>query len=208
VKNSKRNLRTKLIVGAVVFVVVLGLLPAYIGAYTISGSSDAPTLLLGDKVWVLRGAYDIRIPYFDRVLLTRGQRTLGDLVQVASPKDGRQILKRVVALPGDWVSMQQHRLRINGVLLEYAATDGAAFRSVSPENHLGSVIETEMLGSHAHLITFTPGSARNSFVEVLVPPDHFFLLGDNRDQSEDSRARGPVRRQSIRGKAFGGPQRP
>jgi signal peptidase I len=207
-KSSKRRLRTKLIVGAVVFVVVLGLLPAYIRAYTLSGPSDAPTLLLGDRVWVMRGAYDIRVPYSDLVLLTRRQPNLGDLVQVASPENGRLMFKRVAALPGDRVAMHQHRLRINGNLLEYAATDAAAFRSVSSENHLGTVIETEMLGSYPHLITFTPDSAKNSFSEVFVPPDHFFLLGDNRDQSQDSRAWGPVPRQSIRGRVVGEPHRP
>jgi signal peptidase I len=207
-KSSKRSLRAILMVGAVVLVVVLGLLPAYIHAYTLSGPSDAPTLLLGDQVWVMRGAYDIRIPYSDRVLLTRRQPSLGDLVQVASPEDGRLMFKRVAALPGDRVAMHQHRLRINGKLVEYAAADAAAFRSVSPENHLGSVIETEMLGSCPHLITFTPDSAKNSFAEVLVPPDHFFLLGDNRDQSQDSRAWGPVSLQSIRGRVVGEPHRP
>jgi hypothetical protein len=59
-KSSKRSLRTKLIVGVVVLVVVLGLLPAYAHVYTLSGPSDAPTLLLGDQVWVMRSAYDIR----------------------------------------------------------------------------------------------------------------------------------------------------
>ena len=171
-KNLKRGLRKKLIVAAVAFVMVLGLLPAYISAYTLSGPSDAPTLLLGDRVWVLRGAYDIRIPYTDYVLLTRRQPSLGDLVQIASPKDGRLMFKRVAALPGDRVAMRQHHLRINGKSLAYKATDGAAMGSVSPENHLGSVIETEMLGAHSHLITFTPESPKSSFAERLVPPDH------------------------------------
>ena len=195
-KNLKRGLRKKLMMAAVAFVLVLGLLPAYIRAYTLSGLSDAPTLILGDRVWVLGGAYDIRIPYTDYVLLTRRQPSLGELVQVASPKNRHLIFKRVAALPGDRVAMHQHHLRINGKPLAYKATDRAAFGSVSPENHLGSVIETEMLGSHAHLITFTPESPRSSFAELLVPPDHFFLMGDNRDQSQDCRDWGPVPRRS------------
>ena len=207
-KNLKRGLRKKLMVAAAAFVMVLGLLPAYIRAYTLSGPSDAPTLLLGDRVWVLRGAYDLRFPYTDYVLWTRRQPSLGDLVQVASPRDGRLIFKRVAALPGDRVAMRQHHLRINGTSLAYQAADGAALGSVSAENHLGSAIETEMLGVHPHLITFTPDSPKSSFAELLVPPDHFFLMGDNRDQSQDSREWGPVPRNRIRGRAVGEPQRP
>ena len=207
-KNLKRGLRKKLMVAAVAFVMVLGLLPAYIRAYTLSGPSDAPTLLLGDRVWVLRGAYDLRIPYTDYVLLTRRQPSLGDLVQVASPQDGRLMFKRVAALPGDRVAMRQHHLYIDGKSLAYQAADGAAWSSVSAENHLGSVIETEKLGVHPHLITFTPDAPKSSFAELLVPPDHFFLMGDNRDQSQDSREWGAVPRNRIRGRVVGEPQRP
>jgi signal peptidase I len=206
-KNRKRRLVRKLLLAAVLLFVALALVPAYVGAYTLSGTSAAPTLLLGDRVWVNRGAYDIRLPYSDRVLLTRGSPTLGDLVQVASPDDGHLIFKRIAALPGDRVAMHEHHLSVNGSPLTYTATDNTAFASVPPENHLGSVIETEVLGMHAHLITYTPRSARSAFPEVLVPSDHYYLLGDNRDQSQDSRAWGPVPRQSIRARVVCQPHR-
>src|SRR5262249_52626390 len=160
--------------------------------YTISGTSAAPTLLLGDRVLVSHSAYDIRLPYSERVLLTRGNPVLGELVLVASPENGRLIFKRIAALPVDRAAMDEHHLSINGSPLVYPPTDNTAFAFVPPENCLGSVIETEVLGVQAHLITYTPGSATSSFPEVLVPPDHYYLLGDNRDQSRDSRVWGPV----------------
>jgi signal peptidase I len=78
--------------------------------------------------------------------------------------------------------------------------------AVPANNGLGSVIEIETLGTHAHLITYTPGSPTSSFLEVLVPPDHYFLMGDNRDPSRDSRAWGPVTRQRLLGRVFWQPR--
>jgi signal peptidase I len=98
--------------------------------------------------------------------------------------------------------MRQHHLTINGRSLAYTVADSAAFAAVPAENRLGSVVEMETLGAHAHLITYTPGSATSSFPEVLVPADHYFLMGDNRDESRDSRSWGPVARQRLRGRVF------
>jgi signal peptidase I len=205
--NGKRRLGRKLLSAAVFLAVALALLPAYVRAYTIAGTSAAPTLLLGDWVWVNHSAYDIRLPYSERVLLTRGNPALGELVLVASPDNGYPIFKRIAALPGDRVAMDEHHLSINGIPLTYTPTDNTAFAFVPPENCLGSAFETEVLGVQAHLITYTPGSARSSFPEVPVPPDHYYLLGDNRDESRDSRIWGPVPRQSIRGRLFYQPHR-
>jgi signal peptidase I len=205
--NRKRRLGRKLLSVGVFLVGVLALLPAYVRAYTISGTSAVPTLLLGDWVWVDQSAYDVRLPYSERVLLTRGNPALGELVLVASPDDGRPIFKRIAALPGDRVAMDEHHLRINGSRLAYTAADITAFAFVPPENGMGSVVETERLGEQAHFITYTPGSETSSFPEVLVPADHYYLLGDNRDPSRDSRIWGPVPRQNIRGKVVRQPHR-
>jgi signal peptidase I len=205
--NPRRKLRWKTLVCAAVVVAAFALLPAYVGAYTLSGASDAPTLLLGDWVWVNRAAYDVRVPYSDRVLWNRAGPALGDLVLVENPDNRLLIFKRVVALPGDRVGMHQHHLTLNGRSLAYAAADRAAFAAAPAENLLGSVIETETLGAHTHLITYTPGSETSSFPEVQVPADHYFLMGDNRDRSLDSRTWGPVPRQRLRGRVFWQPRR-
>jgi signal peptidase I len=178
------------------------LLPTYVWVYKLSGISDAPTLLLGDCVWVNLAAYDLRLPYSDRVLWTRAGPAHGDLVLVESPDNGHPVFKRVVALPGDRVGMQQHHLTVNGHALAYNVADNTAFATVPAENRLGSVIEMEAIGVHAHLITYEPGSATCSFPQVLVPADHYFLMGDNPDESRDSRSWGPVRRQRLRGRVF------
>ena len=198
--NPRRKLRWKTLSCAAISVAAFALLPAYVWVYKLSGISDAPTLLLGDHVWVNRAAYAIRLPYSDRVLWNRAGPAHGDLVLVESPDNGHRVFKRVVALPGDRVGMHRHHLTINGRSLVYTVTDSAAFAAVPAENRLGSVIEIETLGAHAHLITYTPGSATSSFPEVLVPADHYFLMGDNRDESRDSRSWGPVPRQHLWGR--------
>jgi signal peptidase I len=205
--NPRRKLRWKTLSGASLLVVAFALLPAYVQAYTLSGASDAPTLLLGDWVWVNRAAYDLRIPYSDRVLWSRTGPALGDMVLVENPEMGNLVFKRVVALPGDRVGMHQHHLILNGRSLSYAAVDRAAFAPVPAENLLGSFIERETLGEQTHLITYNPGSATSSFPEVPVPADHYFLMGDNRDESRDSRTWGPVPRQRLRGGVFWQPRR-
>jgi signal peptidase I len=123
-----------------------------------------------------------------------------------NPGNGHPVFKRVVALPGDRAGMHRHHLTMNGRALAYAAADSAAFAAVPAENRLGSVIEVETLGAHAHLITCTPGSATSSFPEVLVPAGHYFLTGDNRDLSRDSRSWGAVPRQRLRGRVFSQPR--
>src|SRR3954471_7270405 len=107
-KNRKRKLGRKLLSAAVLLTAALALLPAYIRAYALSGNSAAPTLLLGDRVWVNHGAYDICFPYSNCVLLARRDPALGELVQVMSPEDGSLIFKRIAALPGDRVAMRDH----------------------------------------------------------------------------------------------------
>jgi signal peptidase I len=205
-KRSRRPIR-RLLFAAALLVISLMILPAYVGAYNLSGTSGAPTLLLGDRVWVNRAAYDIRFPYSDRVLVNRAGPAIGDLVQVESPDNGHFIFKRVGAVPGDRIAMQEHHLSINGSPLTYEAVDNTPFAAVPRKNQIGSVIELERLGSHDHFITYTPDSTEGSFSEVIVPADHYFLIGDNRDQSLDSRSWGPVPRKNLRGRVFLKPHR-
>jgi signal peptidase I len=202
------RLTRKRVVIAVLAVTALLLPPAYLRAYTLSGSSDAPTLLLGDWVLVNLASYDIRFPFSERVLVARADPQRGDLVLVEWPGDGRLIFKRVVAVPGDRVGMSDYHLRLNGAPCGYVPGDAAAYVAVASENHLGSRIEVETLGDVEHLIAYSrEAESGGSFAEVLVPPGQYYLLGDNRSNSLDSRAWGPVSRGSIRGRVVLAPSR-
>jgi signal peptidase I len=180
--------------------------PSYVRAYTLTGSSDAPTLLLGDRVLVNLASYDVRFPYTDAVLFSRARPRPGELVLVRWPGDRWPLFKRVVATGGDRVAMQAHHLILNGRPLTYAPHDGSSFAAAAPANLLGSAFEVETIGGVEHLISFTPGT-RDSFPEVLVPEGQCYLLGDNRDPSLDSRDKGPVPYRCVRGKVVSAPDR-
>jgi signal peptidase I len=191
-------------VGLVTAVLALG--PSYVRAYKLTGSSDAPTLLLGDRVWVNLASYDVRFPYTDAVLFTRTKPRPGDLVLVQWPGDPYPMFKRVVATGGDRIAMDAHHLTLNGQPLAYAPHDGRTFADAPLENLLGSVFEVETIGGVEHLISFTPDT-RESFAEVQVPEGQCYVLGDNRDPSLDSRDKGPVPYACVRGRVVSAPER-
>jgi signal peptidase I len=196
----------KLFWSAALLMAVVALAWCYVRPYSVSGASDAPTLLLGDRVWVNLASYDVRFPCTDMVLLSRAKPHQGDLVLMQLPGEPRPMFKRVVATGGDRVAMEAHHLILNGQPLTYAPHDGSAFSAVAAANLLGSVFEVETIGGVEHLITFTPGTC-DSFPEVLVPQGQCFVLGDNRDPSLDSRDKGPVPYHCVLGKVVSAPDR-
>ena len=167
----------------------------------IPSGSMRPTLLEGDVVLVNRLAYDLKLPLTDVVLLPLGEPRRGDVVTLSSPAGGTRLIKRVIGLPGDRVEMRDEVLILNGQPLAYrdSHTQGEA---VAPGWVVGAVRATEDLGGHQHTVQFLPTlPARRNFAEITVPPGQYFLLGDNRDNSEDSRFIGTVPREKLIGRA-------
>lgn len=167
----------------------------------IPSGSMRPTLLEGDVVLVDRLAYDFKIPLTDISLLQLGAPKRGDVVTFTSPSDGRRLIKRLVAIPGDVVEMRDERLIVNGVAAEYTG-----FRTVEERGELGfpqpALRGTERTADSARTIQYLPGvRAMRSFDAVVVPKDSYFFLGDNRDNSADSRYIGVVPRQRLIGRA-------
>jgi signal peptidase I len=196
-----RPTRRRLAVIAVI-AAALACLPDYVSAYTVSGPSEAPTLLLGDRVIVNRAAYDLRLPYSTIRLARVGAPRRGDLVAFLVPNRNTLGLKRVAALPGDTVEMRENRLLINGIPADYEPLPRSDFDRVPPVHGLGTIVAVEKgAGVEGYRITYTPGrSPVRSFGPVNVPDDCFFLLGDHRDNSNDSRMFGPLGRDLIFGK--------
>lgn len=167
----------------------------------IPSSSMHPTLLEGDVVLVDRLAYDFKIPLTDISLVRLGTPKRGDVITFSSPQDGTRLIKRLVAVPGDVVEMRDERLIINGSLADY--TD-----FVAGEEPMGSgtttanLRATERIAGSERAIQYLPGvSARRSFAPMVIPDDSYFFLGDNRDNSADSRYIGVVPRQRLIGRA-------
>jgi signal peptidase I len=161
-----------------------------------------PTLLEGDVVLVNRLAYDLKLPLTDISLLTLGEPRRGDVVTLTSPANGVRLIKRIVGLPGDRLELRDEVLILNGEPARYtdAQTHG---ETVAPGWVVDAVASTEHLAGQAHRVQFLQGvaGARRSFAEISVPAGHYFLMGDNRDNSEDSRFIGSVPREKLIGRA-------
>ncbi|KQW46735.1 S26 family signal peptidase [Pelomonas sp. Root662] len=167
----------------------------------IPSASMRPTLLEGDVVLVNRLAYDLKLPLTDVVLLPLGEPKRGDVVTFSSPAGGTRLIKRIVGLPGDRIVMQGDVLVLNGRPVGYGGiqTRGEA---VAPGWVVDAVRATEHLDGRAHAVQFLPTlRTRRDIAETVVPPGHYFMLGDNRDNSEDSRVIGPVPREKLIGRA-------
>jgi signal peptidase I len=125
----------------------------------------------------------------------------GDIVTFASPRDGVRLIKRIVALPGDIVEMQNEVLYINGRAAEYADQTPAR-EALEVGVDVKAIRATERLQGRSRTIQFLPEVlARRSFGPLVVPADSYFMLGDNRDNSQDSRYIGFVPRHLLIGRA-------
>lgn len=164
----------------------------------IPSGSMRPTLLEGDVVLVNRVAYDLKMPLTNRSLLRTGSPRRGDVVVFYSPVDGTRLIKRLVAVAGDTVEMRAGALWINGQAAAYDDLhDVYDVASATPE-----LQATERLGATTHAVQFLPErNALRDWGPVLVPDEQYFFLGDNRDNSADSRYFGPVPRALLVGRA-------
>jgi signal peptidase I len=188
--------------GFIAFLLALGLTRTAVADWNpIPSGSMRPTILEGDVVLVNRLAYDLKLPLTDIRLAELGEPQRGDIVTFTSPADGQRLIKRVVGLPGDRIAMRQEQLYVNGVPACYEAGDSRP-EAVAEGVVLTARRGTEELGGARHALQFLPGvPARRDVDEVLVPQGHYFMLGDNRDNSADSRYIGMVPRRALIGRA-------
>jgi signal peptidase I len=166
-----------------------------------SGSMN-PTILEGDLIYVDKLAYDLRIPLTLYRLAQWSQPERGDIVICFSPEDRMRLVKRVIGLPGDKIEMKSNVLFINGQAMSYTKTDTDYAGRLKEELKNRSVFATEDLDGYKHTVMSVPAlSAKRNFNTVTVPQGSFFVMGDNRDMSRDSRYFGFVEAKSIVGKA-------
>jgi signal peptidase I len=155
-------------------------------AFSIPSGSMEPTLLVGDYLLVNKLAYGIRNPFTNQVLIHTGTPQRGDVVVFIYPQDPtKDYIKRVIGLPGDQIKIVDKKLYINGKLTQIPPPAN------NPEAPHAVYADPE--------ITQTE---RDNFGPVVVPPDAYFVMGDNRDKSYDSRFWGFVPMQAFKGRAF------
>jgi signal peptidase I len=152
----------------------------FVQAFKIPSRSMVPTLLVGDHILVNKLVYGIRIPFTDERWPTVFEPSKGDIVVFVYPQDRtKDFIKRVVATGGDEVEIRKKNVYING----------------------DQVRDDISVHSSSHI--FPKGmNPRDNYGPVKVPEDHLFVLGDNRDESHDSRFWGFVPVKDVKGKAF------
>ena len=164
--------------------------------------SMRPTILEGERILVNRLAYDLKIPFTTRHLAEWGAPERGDVVVFYSPMDGQRLVKRVIGLPGDVVELQENRLLLNGGPVEYQSLSAESLVAVSDADRPDRRFAKELLPGRSHpVMAMTDRPARRTYGPVTVPAGRYFVMGDNRDNSFDSRFFGTVPRESILGRA-------
>jgi len=164
--------------------------------------SMKPTILEGDRIFVNKLAYDLKVPYTTWHLAQWSDPKHGDIVVFFSPADGKRLVKRVIGIPGDEIAMVRNRLFLNGQPLEYDPLDEDTIAQLAPEQRTQHRFFNERLTTTIHAVMFslTRPSLR-TFPPIRIPEHHYFMMGDNRDNSADSRFFGFVERQRIVGRA-------
>lgn len=162
--------------------------------------SMQPTIEIGDRILVNKMAYDLRLPFSTVSVLKLADPERGDIVIFASEAADNRLVKRVIGVPGDVVAMQHNVLSINGQRLAY--TEPEHTEEVDKIVADSDMLLTEQLGGIAHAVKLAPvSSGLANFAPVQVPAGHYLVLGDNRDNSADSRVIGFVPRHEIIGRA-------
>jgi signal peptidase I len=170
----------------------------------VPSGSMKPTILEGDLVYVDKTAYDLRFPLTLHRLAKWSDPQRGDIVICFSPDDGTRLVKRVIAGPGDRIEMKNNSLFLNGRRLSYTKIDSKYTEYLSGELKNRSILAMEDLGGATHAVMSTPAiRAMRNFGPITIPQGHYFVMGDNRDSSKDSRSFGLVERKVIIGKAEG-----
>lgn len=182
-----RYLRKNLSTLVVIFL-LLGVRSTFANQYVVPSGSMLPTIAIGDHILANRVAYDLKLPFSNVILAHISDPQRGDVVVFESPKEkGLVLVKRLVAVPGDHVLMENGFIYLNGKRLD--DFDG---------HH---VPYHETLGTHSYTIQRLAEDFRPERREFVVPPDHFLMFGDNRDNSADSRVFGFVPRENLIGRA-------
>jgi signal peptidase I len=197
-----------------VILIVFMLRSFLVEPFKIPSSSMVPTLLVGDFILVNKFTYGIRLPVINKKIVALNNPARGDVMVFRYPDDpSLDYIKRVVGLPGDRIEYRNKRLTINGQLVQvrqlddYLARERMQFSRRFVET-LGGVDHEILLEDDAPASVMPTRAAagncnyNSSGLACTVPPGHYFMMGDNRDNSSDSRVWGFVPDENIVGRAF------
>lgn len=176
--------------------------------YRVPTGSLQPTVMPGDFLVVQQYSYGLHFPVTNTKLVKIGEPKRGEIVLFYAPHNLAMVLvKRVVGLPGDHVEYRNKVLYINGKEMQqtYLTTtmDNEPAIGENPEEHIPVMLKEEDLNGVKHPILVAIGRGMMGNIDVIVPQGHYFMMGDNRDNSDDSRMWGFMPEKYLIGKAFG-----
>jgi signal peptidase I len=206
---SKSNLRRfwkEQIWPTIVLVAVLLCMRSSLADWNVvpTGSMN-PTIIEGDRIFVNKLAYDLKVPFTTWHIAQWSDPKRGEIIVFDSPEDGIRLVKRVIAVPGDRVQLINNRLYINSHPASYGTLDPATANEVRlPERQtfmLEFATETVDGVTHAVMANDSRPSDKRNYGPITVPSGQYFVMGDNRDNSKDSRYIGFVPRANIVGRS-------
>lgn len=168
--------------------------------------SMKPTILEGDRIFINKVAYDLKFPFTTFRIAQWDNPKWGDVVVLRSPEDGKRLVKRVIGLPGDVIELRGDRLYRNGHPAIYTSLDQEVIDQIEAQERAYFLFATEEVEGRQHPVMVLLGSAMHlqpPFGPFEIPKDSYFMMGDNRNNSRDSRYFGTVHRSEILGRAVG-----
>jgi signal peptidase I len=185
-----------------VILIVFVLRSFIVEPFRIPSGSMLPSLHIGDFILVNKFKYGIRLPVINRKILPMGSPDRGDVMVFKYPVNPElNFIKRVVGLPGDTLSYVDKQLSINGVPVQVEEDGEFEFKQAKLRG--SSALQfTETIDESTHKILKDGSRKSRNLEQVIVPPGHYFVMGDNRDHSNDSRYWRFVPEANVVGKAF------
>ncbi len=173
-------------------------------AFKIPSSSMVPTLLVGDYIFVNKLSYGIRIPLANRWVTSWDLPEHGDVIVFVYPNDpDKDYIKRVIGVPGDEIEVRGHTVRVNGQVVN--TSDGKSHHLGHDQEDMPGILYDQIWGTHNYQVFYSSPDVVSPLFPIKqykVEENHLFVMGDNRDNSSDSRVWGQVPMDNVKGKAL------
>jgi len=183
-------------------VILLALLLGNFRTYLVLGASDLPTFYSGDKVIINRSAYDMTLPFSSLKLFPWREPARGDMIlcYFTKTKADDFWLKRIIGIPGDTIEIKRNKIYINHQPMRYQVLKKDGF-DLPGQDDVGDILAIESGFGLNHTVAMSETqNIISNYGPMVVADDHYFVLGDNRTNSLDSRFLGQVSRDEIFGK--------